>query len=204
MQARYLLLIAASVTLQVQSAEAQDSGFYLRAFGGASLLTDTDVTGAVTGSASFGTGPIVGAAFGYDYPDSPVRSEVEFAYRSGEADAFGAGATGDFASTTFMLNGYYDFATTSRLRPYLGAGVGYVTEIDFDISGGGAPGEYSDRGGVAWQAMAGVAYAVSDRVSLSTELRYFDAGNRTLTSTGGSIAADYATVETIVGLSFRF
>jgi opacity protein-like surface antigen len=204
MTPRYLLLTAAVLALPPLAASAQDGGFYLRAFGGASQLRDTDVTGAVTGPAQFGSGPVAGAAFGHDYAGSPFRSEIEFAYRSGEADPFGGGATVDFASTTLMLNGYYDFATTGRLTPYVGAGAGFVTEIDFDISGGAAPGEYSDRGGFAWQAMAGVSFALSDRLGLTTELRYFDAGRRTLSGAGSSVSADYSTLDVIAGVSLRF
>jgi opacity protein-like surface antigen len=207
MRSRHLLAAAAATAIGLpgSGADAQDlGGFYLEAFGGASMLRDTDVTGEFTGTASFGTGPVVGAALGYDYADSPFRSELEFAYRSGEADTFAGGASGDFASTTVMLNGYYDFASGGPFTPYIGAGAGYVTEIDFDVAGGAAPGQYSDRGGFAWQAMAGLSYAVTDRIGLSGELRYFNAGSRTLTGSSGSITADYATFEAVAGVSFRF
>ena len=207
MASRYLLslLAAATVAIGAQRAAAQDAGgFYVEAFGGASLLGDTDVTGAVGGAASFSAGPVTGAAVGYDYADSPFRSELEFAYRSGDADPFAGGATGDFASTTVMVNGYYDFSATGPVTPYVGAGVGYVTEIDFDLTGGAAPGGYNDTGGAAFQAMAGATYAVTDSFGISGELRYFTAGSRTLTSPAGSITADYATLEAVIGLSFRF
>ena len=202
------LTIAAVVAvagLYAADAQAQDSGgLYVKAFGGSAMLRDTDVRGAVTGQASFEAGPIFGAALGYDAGDRWLRPEIEFAYRSGDADAFVGGTAGDFASTTLMINGYHDFDRVGAWTPYVGAGVGYVTEIDFDISGGIAAGEYNDRGGFAWQAMAGAGYAVSDRIGLSGELRYFDAGSRTLTDPVNTITADYATFEVVLGVRYRF
>jgi len=183
-------------------AQDVDGGFYGRVFGGASSLSDTDLSGATSGSVGFGTGQIFGAAIGYDYGASPFRSEFEFAYRTGEANG-SSGVTGDFASTTLALNGYYDFSF-GRVTPYLGAGLAYITEIDFDLVGGGATGEYSDRGAIGYQIMAGASYAISENWSLDGELRYFDAGSQDLSGSGGSISAGYSTVDFIIGTSFRF
>jgi opacity protein-like surface antigen len=207
MKARHLSAVALALAtgLASASAHAQDSGgVYVEAFGGASMLKDSDVSGNVVGKANFKSGPVVGAAMGYDYANSPFRSELEFIYRSGDAKTFAGGASGDFASTTFMVNGYYDFKAGGPLTPYLGAGAGYVTEIDFDISGGAGPGEYSDRGGFAWQAMGGINYALTNRIGLSGELRYFDAGTRTLSGSAGQVKAGYASFDAIVGVRYRF
>jgi opacity protein-like surface antigen len=199
MKARQLnaVTLAFATGLASASAHAQDpGGVYAEAFGGASMLRDSDVSGNVVGKASFKSGRVVGAAVGYDYANSP--------FRSGDAKTFAGGASGDFASTTFMVNGYYDFKVAGSLTPYLGTGAGYVTEIDFDISGGAGPGEYSDRGGFAWQAMGGVNYALTNRIGLSGELRYFDAGSRTLTGSTGQVKAGYASFDAVVGVRYRF
>jgi opacity protein-like surface antigen len=197
--------VAVIAGLSGTAAQAQDrAGVYVEAFGGASMLRDTDIGGAVAGAATFGTGPVVGGALGYDTADLWFRPEIEFAYRSGDADSLAGGASGDFASTTLMLNAYHDFDRVGTFTPYIGIGAGYVTEIDFDIAGGAAPGEYSDRGGFAWQAMAGAGYAVTDRIGLSGELRYFDAGSRTLADPARRITADHATVELVLGARYRF
>ena len=90
------------------------------------------------------------------------------------------------------------------MTPYVGAGIAYITEIDFDVSGGSASGEYSDRGGIGYQLMAGVDYALSDRWSLNGEVRYFDAGSQDLSGSGGSLKADYQTLDLIIGTSFNF
>ncbi|MEL6644857.1 MAG: outer membrane beta-barrel protein [Pseudomonadota bacterium] len=202
------MAVAAFATLGLASpviADPSDGGFYLRAFGGASSLSDAYLSGVATGTSGFDTGQVFGGAIGYDYTDSPFRTELEYAYRTGEADGT-AGVTGDFASTTLALNGYYDFAPVlgGRLTPYVGAGLAYVTEIDFDVTGGGAPGEYNDRGGFGYQLMLGAEYPVSERWSVTGEVRYFDAGSQTLSGPGGSLSADYQTIDVIIGTSFKF
>ncbi len=198
----YRITIFAALVFAATPALADDSGFYLKAFGGASSLSDTDVTiGATTETdVGFGSGTLAGGAFGYAYADSPLAAELEFTYRSGDSED-GATTGGDFASTSLMLNGVWNFGETSRFSPYAGAGLGYVTEIDFDVPGSG---EFSDRGGVAWQVFGGVSYAVTERVSVFGELRYFDAGSRTLTGSGGSLNADYSTLDVLAGVSFTF
>ena len=186
-------------------ADDTDGGYYARVFGGASALSDATVSGAASGTAGFDTGQILGAALGYDYQGSPFRAELEFAYRTADADG-SAGLSGDFASTTLALNGYYDFAPIAggRLTPYLGAGLAYVTEIDFDVTGGPAAGEYSDTGVFGYQLMVGAEYPLSDRWSLNGEVRYFDAGSQTLSGPTGTLTADYNSLDLIIGTTFRF
>lgn len=198
------IIIALGVAPPV-AADPSDGGLYLRAFGGASSLSDADLSGVATGTSGFDTGQVFGGAIGYDFARSPFRSEVEYAYRTGDADG-SVGIMGDFASTTLALNGYYDFAPVlgGRLKPYVGGGLAYITEIDFDITGGSAPGEYKDSGGFGYQLMLGAEYPVSERWSVTGEVRYFDAGNQTLSGLGGSISADYETVDVIIGTSFKF
>ncbi|WP_424966531.1 outer membrane protein [Dinoroseobacter sp. S375] len=182
-----------------------DGSFYIRGFGGVSMLSDTDLSGATPGDTGFDRGQILGGAIGYDYAGSPFRSEIEYTYRTGDADG-GAGVRGDFASTTLAVNGYYDFAPRAggRVTPYLGAGLAYITEVDFDVEGGNAPGEYNDTGNIGFQIMLGAAYALSEQWSVNGELRYFDAGRQDLSGPGGRLKADYQTVDLIIGTTFTF
>ncbi len=186
---------------------AEDGGFYLRAYGGGSSLSSADLIGSITGNVDFDTGAIAGGALGYDYAGSPFRSEIEWTYRSGEAQPFGGGATGDYASTTLSVVGYYDFLgvdPSGRFTPYVGLGLGIPTQVDFDISGGSAPGEYTNNGGVAWQAILGGAWALNDRWALTGEVRYFDAGSRDLSSNSNTLSADYQTVDVALGVRLAF
>ena len=197
-----LLLCASSAPAIAQDL---DGGFYARIFGGASSLSDTTTSGALSGTSGFDTGQVFGAAFGYAYGGSPFRTELEYAYRTADPDD-SAGFSGDFASTTLALNGYYSFAPVAggKLTPYVGAGLAYVTEIDLDVSDSVAAGEYNDTGIFAYQVMIGADYAISDRWSLNGELRYFDAGSQTLTGDSGTLSADYDSVDLILGATLRF
>lgn len=183
-------------------AAAQDAGYFVKLFGGASSLQGSSADlGGTSQLLSYSSGAIYGGAVGYDYGDRPFRSEVEFAYRSG--DATGA-ITGDFALTTLMVNGYYVFSR-GTFTPYAGLGIGYVTEMDFDVSGGAGLGEFNDRGLFAWQAVLGADYALSETVSLFGELRYFATETPSLTNAAGAtLKADYDTVDILAGISFRF
>lgn len=198
--------LSAALSL-VASGAAWAEGFYLKAYGGASGLSDSDITISGLGTDSgvgFGSGTIAGAAGGFAYGGWPVSGELEWTYRTGDSDA-GATVGGDFASTALMLNGIWNLGRTGRLTPYVGAGVGVVTEIDFDVPAGAAAGEYSDTGIFAFQAFGGVSYAVTDRLSAFGELRYFDVGSVTLAGPGGAtLSADYSTLDVLAGVSFRF
>ncbi|GFE48826.1 hypothetical protein So717_05790 [Roseobacter cerasinus] len=202
--------LAALLSCAAVTARGQDggSGLYGGLFGGLSALQGDEFTlGGATTTLNFDSGATAGVTLGYDYSGSPWRSEIEFAYRTGDASNFsgGAGAGGDLASTALMFNGYYQFATRSAWQPYVGAGLGVATEIDFDIEGGSAAGEYSDSGIFAAQVMAGTRYALSERVSLYGEVRYFTAGSPDLETDGGQVlTVDYDTLDLIAGVAFRF
>ncbi|CTQ49463.1 outer membrane protein [Jannaschia donghaensis] len=200
-----LLLVGIILPLTPLGASAQglNGDVYIEVFGGLSDLSSTGLNfGAVEDDTGFDTGGLAGGALGYAFAASPVRAELEFTYRSAD----GSDVAGDFASTTLALNGYYDFGDDdARLRPYIGAGVGVVTEIDYDIADGIFAGEYSDRGGALFQGMLGASYAITPSVLLSGELRYFDAGSRTLSRDGGgSVDTDYSGAEVTLGLAYRF
>ncbi|MEO9825639.1 MAG: outer membrane beta-barrel protein [Paracoccaceae bacterium] len=198
------LTLAAFIT---SSSAAFAEGFYIKAFGGVSTVGETDVsisTGGTDTDVSFGSGSSFGGAVGYVYPGTSLAAELEFTYRSGDSDA-GATVGGDFASTALMLNAVYSLGQTGAITPYVGGGLGLVTEIDFDVPGGGGEVEYNDRGGLAGQIFAGASYAITERTSVYGEVRYFDAGSRTLTADGGAtLNADYSTIDILFGASFKF
>jgi opacity protein-like surface antigen len=209
LQCNHHTLLAISLMFCATGAMAQDgSGYYVKGFGGLSALQgDTFALDGTSAAVSYDTGATYGGAVGYDYGDRRFRAELEFAYRTGDASGLpvAIGTSGDFASTTVMLNGYYMFETASNLRPYAGLGIGYVTEIDFDIEGGAGAGEYSDRGLIAYQAMVGAEYPLANRLSVYGEARYFTAGTADMTSAGGSaLSADYDTFDLNAGLALRF
>lgn len=209
MRSKLTSAVALSLVVFGQNAFAQERGaYYAKVFGGVSSLQgDTFTFGATTSGLNYDSGASFGGAFGYDYADSPFRAEVEFNYRSGDATdiPLSVGTQGDFASTSLMLNGYYVFDTASAWRPYVGLGLGFLTEVDFDIEGMAGDTEFNDRGGIAAQLMLGVEYPVSDRFAVFAEARYFTAGSVDLESdAGGTLSADYDTFDINIGGAFRF
>jgi opacity protein-like surface antigen len=194
--------LAVLLLLSAGPATAQDTAYYTKLFGGfSSLQGDSADLGGASQSLSYDGGAVYGGAFGYDYGDRPFRAELEFAYRSDEATGT---IGGDYASTTFMLNGYYLFSR-GPVTPYAGLGIGYVTEIDFDVTSGPGIGEYNDRGLLAWQLVLGADYAVTDTLSLFGEARYFASESPTLEGPGGAtLSADYDSFDLLAGLAFRF
>lgn len=188
--------------------QAQDGDFYVKVFGGASTLQENAFTLNGTGvPVSFDTGFVAGAAFGYAYGPVPLRAELEFSYRTGDPSGLPAAVAsgGDLASTSIMLNGFYMFETSTQISPYLGLGVGYATEIDFDLDTPGRTQQFSDTGNFAYQVMLGAEYELSDRWAVFGELRYFSAGGVTLPGAGGTrLSSDYDTVDVIVGANLSF
>jgi outer membrane protein W len=69
------------------------------------------------------------------------------------------------------------------VRPFIGAGLGYVVGLDIDVDRDGTEQEYSRRGGVAVQAIAGGEYSLSSRWSLSGDVRWSRMGSGTFKAT---------------------
>jgi outer membrane protein W len=208
------VLIGASLTAPL-SVTAQDrAGMYLSVYGGASSMGSTTVSESrpalanLEGKASFGNGTGLGGAFGYRYGNG-WAAELAWDYRSHDLKRIGATAVdGDFASTVLFVNGYYRFAKVGGVRPFLGAGLGYITEIDMDITRGGTEQEYSRRGGVATQLIVGGEVDLTANWSLTADLRWSQMGSAAFKSTKAGAALGnrpkYQPTSLQVGVTYRF
>ena len=95
-------------------------------------------------------------------------------------------ATGGWSA---MLNLWRDYDLTDSLTGYVGGGIGgggyrFGVNQDFPIQDQAING-LGTVGGLAWQVGAGLAIALTDRVTLDLGYRFFDLG-------AGSVAADFA------------
>ena len=173
------------------------SGFYAKGFAGYGTLEDAELNVLQGGSAtaetegSFDAGPMFGAAAGYQFNDQ-WSMELEYAYRSNDLDQGQNGSTitatsGDFASASVMLNGFYQFDVDWEARPYVGIGFGLAQEIDIDLSGGntGSDGSYSTESPAA-QFMLGATRPVSDGIDLFLEGRFYRAFDPEMGAESGS------------------
>lgn len=202
-------------------AQADPKGFYGTLYGqhsriGASTAAESGTQGAGTGlRAEFGGGVGFGGDFGWRYGNG-WAAEVEWNYRRHSLDALKKGAAtvardGDFASNTLLVNGVRHFAKTGAWTPYLGAGIGWVQEIDIDLTpaAGGAERGYSSGRKVAFQLIAGAEYALTDRWSLAGDARWLRVGSVSLDNEqgnpGGSMGPlNYKPLSVQLGLRYRF
>jgi len=169
-------------------AAASNRGWYVGVEAGANWLQDTDDLVTVFGgnftsvNIDYDTGWAAIATVGYAFWESNWRVELEGAYRSNEIDngiakGFGpipAGATvitdGSVSEASLMVNAIYDIHLTDRLTLSLGAGAG-IANVNFELDN--VPVPVDDREwGFAWQGIAGLSYAISDRLDLTLNYRY--------------------------------
>jgi outer membrane autotransporter protein len=135
-----------------------------------------------------------------------LRIEGEFGQMMAEPSGISADSAGDATlsgsldTKLAMLNLYYDFDISwKKLRPFIGAGIGYAWH-NGDINGVSGSGinisESSD--GLIWQVGGGVRYPVTRDLNLIGAYRYLDGQNIKL----GSYDIDYGAHEFRVGLSW--
>lgn len=194
---RISLAMALTLVLSV-SAFAADNGFYM----GLKFIDSIQSTGDVSKGGgtnwfdvdNYTQNTVGGGAFvGYDfYPmhQVPIRAEIEYAIRTNSetewdskaAFGFPAGSAslkGQWNLQTLFLNAYWDFHNDTAFTPYIGAGVGMgfiQSKYELDIHGVGSD-SYNETNTVfAWNAGAGVAYAITDNLSADLAYRFVGLG----------------------------
>jgi opacity protein-like surface antigen len=197
-------------------AQSQE-GWFLRAYGGYSQHSDidADTTGVATVSTqadiSVDGGFTAGAGAGYRYGEN-WAVELAWEYRSNDTETDLGGETqypdGNLASSTFYLNGYYHFAASGRWDPYIGAGLGWLQEVDIDLEGNGPERSYSGDGDTGFQLFAGANYDLTEHLVLQGEIRYAYFGDLDLEGEGGAAgefsSVDYDPLTLQLGLLYRF
>lgn len=198
---------------------ADDTGkWYGKIYGGSSILGDQTIkqTGVAaagaTGKNENDSGMTLGGALGYNYTNN-TSVELAWDYTSNDtSNKFSDGTNfneGNFASSIFFLNGRYTFdpIMQTKLRPYSGAGIGYVEEIDIDLETGGVENSYSKSGEFAYQVMTGVTYPLSEKFDLDAGVRYMRIDGINLKREGGTGElrnVDYDPLLLNVGVSYKF
>lgn len=168
------------------AAQGEESGPYLKIEGGHSWTQQAHWhLGGDTGEST-----VWGAGLGYRISDN-FRADVSYANRSGFEIGGRDGSydvSGNVTNKTAMLSLYWDIGTFSSFTPYVGAGVGWAlnkTQTAYYVS----PSSSGSRDGAAdhnfaWQAMAGVSYAITPAISIDFSTRFLDAGQVHLDRTG--------------------
>ena len=153
-------------------------------------------------------------AVGYNFAPKfnvPVRTEIEFALRSGSSKSKDASASytdpvpwTDSATakhkiqiSTLFLNAYFDINTGTPFTPYLGGGLGMAfkyTEAKVDWTED-VPGFFTRSGSeskskhdttFAWNLGAGLAYAFTENISADLGYRFVHTGHTELKAGAGA------------------
>jgi opacity protein-like surface antigen len=205
-----------SATAIAQNSDSNVNGYYIKPYLGISKLSDSqaDITNHTSLNGAYDlkqdTGFAAGLAFGYQY-NSTISVELAWEYLSNETkidtQQLGVNLTGDnTASNLLLLNGYYTFANQSNLSPYLGAGIGWLQELDVDIKQNGREQSFSDSG-LAFQIMAGVRYPITQHWHADLQLRYLKATLDELDAESGAGKlknVDYDPVTFQLGIVYLF
>jgi opacity protein-like surface antigen len=180
-----------------------DIGFSNQNVGSLSATNYSNFASVQNIDKSFDAAPFFGVGVGYYFNDW-LRFDVTGEYR-GKANFHGLDIghinatdsaddryTGSKSELTFLLNGYVDLGTWSRLTPFVGAGIGYSrnTISNFgDISacvnsascaangGSDAFGDTASKWSFAWALYAGLGYKVTKNVTVEFAYRYIDLGD---------------------------
>jgi OOP family OmpA-OmpF porin len=145
---------------------------------------------------------------GYAMHNSGWRLEGELAYRDNALD-LDAPDGGDVTAWAAMFNAYYDFNKGGRFEPYVGLGVG-AASLDANAVYNSGNDQFDDEDTVAaYQAMAGVAIGLSERLDLDIGYRYFVAPDAEFdgfqdTVVPTTYGADYTHQAVTVGLRYQF
>jgi outer membrane protein OmpA-like peptidoglycan-associated protein len=178
-------LCAATVALSATAAMAQDSmipatGGYATLMGGwtAHEIDDAVLNGA-RARIKLKDGWAISGAAGYKW-ESGFRTELELSHRHNKAkdlNSIATPLTGTQRDTSIMANLIYDIPTGSSVTPYFGIGAGAAI-VDWNkISAGTGPVFDSTSTKFAWQAIAGVAFAIAPRWELLADVRYKGSSN---------------------------
>lgn len=170
----------------------QNSEGYFSIFGGVTALDNQESVGFQRNVLTdFDEGFNVGAAIGRRVNGGPYRVEGEFTFRNNDANEIEFNGNpvpavdGDISSYAFMVNVLRDFNGNGRIKPYVGAGLGFAF-VDADFQYGGLPAEVNGQDSTfAYQAMAGLSAPLRRNIDMFVEYRFFAADSPQLNRFGG-------------------
>ncbi len=198
---RLVLLTAALLTVGTASA-ALAEGLYVSGSVGITKLDDAQAYQAYIGQEKikYDVGSGWNVALGKEL--GVVRVEGELGYKYASMDSYTLASNGrTYSSSTDqyllsgMVNGYLDFKNSTKMTPYVGAGVGLIYGlVDQD-------GYTIDDTKFGYQGIVGVGYELNKRFTFDVSYRYqaingeFDSGRDYL---------EYASNSVFAGIRYRF
>ncbi len=186
--------------LMSAAAQAQTSRLYFAGYMGLNMPSEqgfSDSGTGLTGDVKFDNAPAFAGALGLRLMKD-VRIEAEVSYRnpdisSFDIDGFGTlNEQGNLKNWLGLLNVYYDFDLRGKIKPYIGAGLGfghYTAEFD---------GESDDTTAFSYQVGAGLKYQLSPKTAITGGYRYLDS----LDLDFDGMEVDYGSHELMIGLQY--
>lgn len=159
-------------------------GWYIASHAGANFGDDFS-------GISFDTGYNLSGAVGYNWGEigfASLRTEAEVGFLKSEASPVGP-FTGSVAGLYGFLNAYADFNDIFGFTPFIGAGVGYA-DVNGEMQFAGFPIVDASDQTFAWNATAGLSYALSNCVSLDVAYRYVAIPDVTFNTVFGTVSDD--------------
>ncbi len=166
--------------------------FFLKPYGGLSVISDVSPVLKLDGKESLsqvstGLGFSTGITAGYNFTPS-FSAEAGWEYKTNDIDFSVDNNTyqGNYASNTYYLNGKYMFNTQGRFKPYAGAGISMIQEIDLDFEMFESERSFSTDGKFGFLGLVGLDFLINDRLALNAELTHTRYASLDLTAEDGS------------------
>ena len=196
----FVICLLALCTFSFASTALAIDEMYVSGNVGAVMLDDssTDFAGIASTEISHDTGYALAVAVGRKFESARVEGELGYRVNDNDkSDSVSIG--GDVKALSFMLNAYFDIDTKTAFTPFIGGGIG-VANIDAKIESPGARGR-DDASVFAYQAIAGVAFQISDKSSLDLSYRYFATREPNFE---GNIESEYKGHNLMLGIRYSF
>lgn len=182
---------------------AEGRGIYVGAIAGATLRPNTVLSSSSLGSEKmeFSIGFTFGGFVGYDFGNN-FRLEGEISYRENGIRNVG-GEDPQAATSSMMLNGYYELPLMQPLNLYFGGGIGVATAQLETIS----LGQMIDANETlfAYQLEAGIGWNYNPKVNFSMGYRFFDAADPEFVLPAGQrVRMDLENHELILKMRYLF
>ena len=155
---------------------------------------------------------------GYDFGNLRLEADMTRRYNDmDEIEVFNAGglgfplgestAQGETTANSLMLNVLLDWDDMGdgKIEPFFGGGLG-IAKLKYDDIAAGMNALVDDSDTVfAYQAIAGLRYAITEAVELALSYRYFKTEDATLQDAlNNSFKADYDSHDLMMALVYRF
>lgn len=203
--------IAAGTAFAAHAAETTAPvGPYMGAQAGVNWARDRDITRAgASVSPDYDLGPAVSGHLGYNFGQvGPVglRTEGEVVWRHDGVDQLnGRDASGSLSSLGLFGNLLADIPTGTALTPYVGVGLGGVQVRVNDVAAPGFGRVDDSEWKLGYQGIAGLSYALTDKLALRGDYRYMATTSPTFTADNGqSVKVPTGNHTLMVGLTWHF